>query len=371
MPGRQQHFIPQFHQRRFGVEPRRKKTLVWRLDKKTGKPERVRPADEAVIRDYYSVMLDDGTIVNHADDALGRFESDVAPVVERIVSDPHYRVTGKDVQTLLFYIVTLKQRTSQAREELRETDERTNELLFEAMLTDSERYHRVMAKTGESRETREASRLKMLKELRAGNIVMETTPEREVALMLISVEDVTRKLYEEIGVICLRVPDDSKKVFITSDHPVAHYDPTPRHDNAGAGYMSSPNAMTAIALDPRLALLLVQGRPQQWADETADEEDIEDINLLTYAWAHNAIYGPSQQTITGVRALAKREPSRLAKFRRRPARVWIGRSAGEDPGPVAFTSKSKHGTVTGTFHVRASKDESRQFWPPSDRVEVG
>ncbi len=364
MPGREQHYIPQFHQRRFGIEPRDKKTLVWRLDTRTGKPERVRPADEAVKQDYYSVKLEDGTIVNHADDVLGRFESDVAPVIERIVSNPDYRVTGKDVQNLLLYIVTLKQRTPQAREDLRETDERGNELIFEAMLSDRDRYHRIMDKTGDSSEQREATRLKLLEDLRAGEIVMPTSPEREVGLMLIAVEDVARKLYEEIGVICLRVPGDSKSVFVMSDHPVAHYDPTPRHEHAGVGYMSSPNSVTAIAVDPRLALLLVQGHPQQWADEIATEEDIEDINLMTYGWAHNAIYGPSQHAVTEVRSLAKRQPGRSARFRRKPPRVWIGRGP-DGPGPVSFTSRSKHGTVTRTFHVPAAAvDKSRTFWPP-------
>ena len=98
MPGIQQHYIPQFHLRRFGIEPRNKKTLVWRLDKKSGTPGLVEPVEEAVIEHYYSVALDDGRIADHADDVLGRFESDVAPVIERIVSDRDYRISGRDVR---------------------------------------------------------------------------------------------------------------------------------------------------------------------------------------------------------------------------------------------------------------------------------
>jgi hypothetical protein len=372
MPGKRQHFIPQFHQRRFGAEPRNKKTLVWRLDKKTGKPERVQPADEAVVEDYYSVQLEDGTIVNHADDVLGRFESDVAPVIERIVSDPGYRISGRDVQILLFYIVTLKQRTPQAREYLREAGEQADKMLLEAMLSDHDHYHRVMAKTEDDVERREADRLRLLEQLRTGGITMEMSAEGEVAHMLLGVEETTRRLYNEIGVECVRVPEGSKRLLLTSDHPVAHYDPTPRHPDAGVSFMSSPNSVTAIALDPRLALLLVQGHPQQWTDDVASETDVEEINLLTYAWAHNAIYGPSQQAVTEVRRLAKREPARLAPFHRRPPRVWIGRSKDDSPGPVEFTSESKHGTVKHTFNVpRQPDDENRRFWPPPERASVG
>jgi len=366
MSGKQQHYLPQFHQRRFGIEPRNKKTWVWRLDKKSGKPEQVNPADEAVIDHYYTVTLDDGTTANHADDVLGRFESDAAPVIERIVKSADYKITGSDVQTLLFYIVTLKNRTPQAREALSENDRRANEMLLEAMLSDREHYHRTMAKDGKSAGDTEAMRLKMLADLEAGEIVMESTPDREIALMLISVEGTARKLFDEIGIICLRVPPDSKVGFVTSDHPVAHYDPTPRSTDAGVGFMSSPQSTTLVTLDPRLALLLVQDNPQQWLSPEVDEDDVDEANLLTYAWARAAIYGPSQFAVTRVRALAKKNRKLMAEFRYRPPRVWIGR--GGDPtkgGPVEFSSRFKDRTVTHTFHVPPDSlgDPKRNLWP--------
>jgi hypothetical protein len=373
MSGKRQHYLPQFHQRRFGIEPRNKKTQVWRLDKKSGKPERVDPSGEAVIDHYYSVTLEDGTVVDHADNVLGRFESDAAPVIERIVKDPGYRVTGPDVQALLLYIVTLKNRTPRAREGLRESDERANELLFEAMLSDQVRYHRTMAKHDGSSEELESTRLKLLADLRAGEIVVESEPDREVAMMLIAVEGTARKLCEDIGVHCLRVPAESKAVFVTSDHPVAHYDPTPKTPESGVSFMSSPGAVTLVAVDPRLALLLVQDHPQRWADEGIGEDDVNEANLLTYAWAQSAIYGPSQFAVTRVRALAKRNHKLLGEFRYRPPRVWIGR--GGDPskgGPVEFSSRFKDQMATRTFHVAPDSmaDESRRVWPrdedPSD-----
>jgi hypothetical protein len=368
MSGKQQHYLPQFHQRRFGIEPRNKKTWVWRLDKKSGKPEQVDPADEAVIDHYYTVTLEDGTTANHADDVLGRFESDAAPVIERIVKSATYKITGRDVQALLFYIVTLKNRTPQAREALNENDRRANEMLLEAMLSDRERYHRTMAKDGKSPEETEAMRLKMLVDLQAGDIVMESTPDREIALMLIAVEDIARKLFDEIGIICLRLPADSKVGFVTSDHPVAHYDPAPESPEAGVSFMSSPQSITLIALDPRLALLLVQDNPQQWLSPEVDEEDVNEANLLTYAWAQTAIYGPSQFAVTRVRALAKKKPKLMAEFRYRPPRVWIGR--GGDPtkgGPVDFSSQFKDRTATRTLYVPSDSldDPKRNLWPPS------
>ncbi len=130
--------------------------------------------------------------------------------------------------------------------------------------------------------------------------------------------------------------------------------------------MSSPNSLTAIALDPHLVLLLVQDHPKQWAEVTPNVTDIEDINLLTYAWADGAIYGAHGQAITQVRALAKRDRGRLAQFGKRPPRVWVGRTDHDGPGPVMFTSESKDGTVTRAFHVPdVANDKSRQIWPPA------
>ena len=113
-------------------------------------------------------------------------------------------------------------------------------------------------------------RLKLVSDVEAGKIGVESHPDTEVAMMLISVEETAEKLYNELGILCMRVPDDTPSVFVTSDHPVAHYDPTPKTPDAGVSYMSSPNSSTLVALDPRLAVLLVQGRPKSWADLEAD-----------------------------------------------------------------------------------------------------
>ena len=62
MPGKRQHYVPKFMLRRFGVDSDDKRTLIWRLDKKTGRPERVNPINEAVIGRYYRITQNDGTI---------------------------------------------------------------------------------------------------------------------------------------------------------------------------------------------------------------------------------------------------------------------------------------------------------------------
>jgi hypothetical protein len=241
------------------------------------------------------------------------------------------------------------------------------------MLSDREHFHRVMRKRGDTEEEVEAQRLQALEELRAGRIVGESSPEREVALMFMAVEHTTKTIFEQLGCICLRAPVGGKSPFILSDHPVAHYDPTPKMPDAGAGFMSSPNSMTLIPLDPACALLLVQGQPQTWQDVDVTSDEVDEMNLLTYAWSREAVYGPSQESVTRVRRLAKKNPKVMAEFASRPPRISITESDGptDKAGPHAFTSRFKGQQATATLHVtkEAFDEARRQAWGPSDEQD--
>lgn len=370
VPGKRQHYVPRFLLRRFSIDPANKKSLIYRLDKDTGRNRRVNTTNEVVIGHYYRIKHEDGTVDDTADEVLDRIEDMAADVVAKL-ADPAYSVTGEDVQKLLLFIVTLKQRTPQGREALRETDERTAELWMEATLSDREHYHRVMRKYGGSDDEIEADRLRALEDLRNGRLVMESTPEREVALMFTALEQTTKKLSEEIGCVCVRVPAGSPATFIVSDHPVSHYDPTPKTPEAGAGFMSSPASLTLVPLDPKFALLLVQGKPQTWTDLETAAGDVDELNLLTYAWARDAIYGPTQEAVTGVRREARRNRKMLAEFAYRPPRIWVAEvdeESAERAGPHAFTSRFKGQQVTRKLHVTKEglEEARRRAWSPSD-----
>jgi hypothetical protein len=366
MPGSQQHFLPQFHQRRFGIEPRNKKTRLWRLDKATGKPETVRPKDEAVIENYYNVELEDGTVLDHADQVLTRFESDAAPVIESIVSDRTWRPNPPDILALLLYLVTLKTRTPRAREALRETDRVMNGMLSEAMVSDRARWRKALGDSYDSEEELEEARLQTLEELRSNKIIIDGGPAREVLMMVVSIEETARTLFEQIGVMCFRLPEDERDCLVASDNPVAHYDPTPKSPQAGVSYMSSPDSITQLAIDPRVALIFHQGEAGRWQEVEMDRGELEEANLLTYAWANEAIYGPSQHAVTNVRRQAKRNRSMLHQFRYKPPRIWVSRGEKPADGRVAeFTSIYKGQTTTQKFYVAPGAEDSTA-WPPDD-----
>lgn len=365
MPGKRQHYIPRFLLRRFCIDPADKKSLVFRLDKKSGANRRANPANEAVVGHYYRIVRDDGSVDNLADETLDRIETFSSEIINRL-EDPGYVVTSGDVVQLMLFITTLKQRTPQGREALRETDARASELWLEMRLSDRDDYHRV-AGNGRPEDEVENERLEYLRELRDGQLGVESTPSREVAMMFLALEHTTETIFEKLGIVCVRPRRGSRAVFVLSDHPVAHFDPTPKAPEAGASFLSSPQTVTFVALDPRFGLLLGQENPQTWATEEISDADVDELNLLTYAWARDAIFGPTQESVTRVRQLAKRSPQAMRQFAYRPPRIWLTEShTGEiQHGARKFTSRFRGKEITREFFVSpAAADEGRETrWP--------
>lgn len=64
-----------------------------------------------VVGHYYGMVLDDGTVIDAADEALDRIENMAANVVPKL-ADPAYTVSGEDVYILMLFTASLKNRTA-------------------------------------------------------------------------------------------------------------------------------------------------------------------------------------------------------------------------------------------------------------------
>jgi hypothetical protein len=109
--------------------------------------------------------------------------------------------------------------------------------------------------------------------------------------------------------------------------------------------------VTWVPLDPKFGLLLSQERPRTWDNIELPDDDVDGINLLTYAWARDAIYGPTQEAVTRVRRVARQNPTLLGEFHYRPPRVWVTEGSEDKNGPHVFTSRYKGQTVRRTLHI--------------------
>jgi hypothetical protein len=283
MSGKRHHYIPRLLLRRFTIDPDAKQPVIWHLDKATGQTRRSNVINEAVIGRYYRMTLPDGTVVDEADALLGRIEGMVGEVLPKLEEDRAYVATGDDFFRLMLFIISLKNRTPRAREALRETDMRTAEIALEAHLSDRERYHCARSDAGLPAEQVEAERLQCLDDLRAGRLLLDSSPEREIALMFLGLDEKSARLLDALNMTCVRIPERSRKTFVLSDHPVSHYDPTPKSPDAGAGFLSSPNSVTWVPLDPKFGLLLGQRVPGDWRIVEFEGREVDELNMQTYA----------------------------------------------------------------------------------------
>ncbi len=128
---------------------------------------------------------------------------------------------------------------------------------------------------------------------------------------------VTDLAYEIVGMswTVMRAPAGSG--YVIGDHAVTMYDPTIGVTGAsiGNGFRSSPFAETVLPLDRSVALKLSIGEDvDEWHDVEASAEEVREINVRSYAWAENEIYGSSQALVVAVREYARRNPARAAQF---------------------------------------------------------
>jgi hypothetical protein len=348
--GKRQHYIPQFLMRRFAIDPSDKQSLIWRLDRRRGSPRRANTRNEAVQSRYYRIQLENGDIDDSADEILDQIEARAAPVIAKLVQS-QVPPSQADLASLALFVVTLKQRTPEGRRQIAETDAQTSKLWLEAQLSDAEKVRSILSKPGRPEEEIEVERIRMLDDLRRGRLELESTPSREVALMFMAVEKGGEALLTKMGWTLGRAPAGNPLVL--SDHPVAHHDPTPKFPGAGAGFLSSPGAITAIPIDPRFALILEPREPPGWRviDLTAD--DVMELNLLSYAWANEALYGPSQEAVTRVRARAKRHKAQLARLAKQPPRIWVTEVNEDESGAGIriFRSEGAGQTITKQLYV--------------------
>lgn len=356
------HYVPQFLLRRFGRPPNTRKTKVARLDVASGDMRVSNPRNEAGKRFFYRLDLEDMEAINGGDlpdpneieKLLSRIEAVAAPVVAQLVKHPRRTTELEQLVALSNFVAALLHRTPDGRADLAEADAEIQRLASIEVFSDPEAVRRGMPS-----ETTEAEVLEMrdriVRDLMERCIEFESTPMREIGMLLRAIPVIGEWLMTKAQWTVLRAPSDRQ--FVLSDAPVAQYDPTPKVEGAGAGFASSPTSMTLLPIDPSAALL-IQPSPDGYVSlpmpRQVTREQVDDINLLSYAQADQAIFGPVKSILAGVHCSAALDPDRVAAYRRRRPRIWLGEAATRGPtsGDVlTFDSVNRDGRVTRQMRI--------------------
>jgi Protein of unknown function (DUF4238) len=94
------HVVPRLHLRGFATPDKR----LTQIDLDTGGRREVSIGDAAVIRDFYTVVLLDGTRTDAWEQWLSEVEDEIAPALRRALEMPKFRLTNDDRERLSNWI---------------------------------------------------------------------------------------------------------------------------------------------------------------------------------------------------------------------------------------------------------------------------
>ena len=341
--GSRHHYVPQFLLRRFATpdDPYR----LWRLDLKTGKPSRCHTKEAAWVKDYY--RFKDETLEDlpvDAESTLQMTEDIAAPLIRAMV-DTGSSPSPDDRQLLGLFFSLLASRGPLGQGRIEATLQQTQRTLARVRLESPESYLALAREAGEtvSDEEIERDRVFWLERLTRDELEFAFTSDHILGLMFSTALSMAPRI-ARFGWLLANAP--VRQEFITSDTPLTHHDPTPGRPTAGSAWSTSDEAMTFIPLDPRHVLVISPGAPA-WSQREVDPDDVELINLTTYAWAGRWIFGASQGAVQTIRGMAKRHPNRVAML-------------GYKPGNLVLLEDDQNGGDVGTATVDPLKPKRRR-----------
>jgi Protein of unknown function (DUF4238) len=362
LAGKDHHFVPQMLLRRYAIRAGEPQAgLVWRGNLDGSLLRTVAPKDEAAKRQYYRMPSEIETGAGMpVEDLLQKIENGAS--VAMIKFERGRLLNEDDRHWLAFFLLLQHRRTPAGRRQLRFMDETLATLDYELRLSDRA-FVRTVVEQGRDGSVSESEvaewQEQTLGELRRGELVIRSTPDREVALMFVGLDKLVPALLTEFDWCFLRIPADVGEVVLP-DVGVTLYDPTPRFPQSGTGLASSPNSETVLHFASSLVLVLRPGCGTGTTREASPHE-VERLNLRAVANSDRCIYGSSERLVASVLASAAADPERVASLRARPPVMWVAEGRGEPkPGPMTFTGESLAGRFTQDFRVsREALEESR------------
>jgi hypothetical protein len=317
------HYVPRFLLKRFAEHPDAKKPSVWWLSKATGANARRNVENEAVIGHYYRISNATDVPAGFPEKVLSDIEGPAAEAIREVETQPR-SLSLEHRQALALFVVLQHKRTPAGREHLRFVDELTHRLLTEVNLNNPESWADAMKTTGdfESDEQAERERLETLRDFQEGRVIVESTPDREIAGMFLAAPEVSSFLATDAFSWSLLQPNGEQR-FVLGDSPVALYETGSPEKPGGLGF-AAPGVETTLPLSPTTCLLLRPRAESRLRVIPVDDNAVRHINLRSYAWAQRCIWGASHQDVVDVRIAAKQDPDALYSVRRRDGVPWIG-----------------------------------------------
>jgi hypothetical protein len=305
------HFVPQFLLRGF-AETRTGKDALWQMNTRSRRaPIRVDIGTAASRRRYYAVPDEDGTLSNRNEGYLALVEEHAAPALRHLVEEPETLSQGERA-TIAFFVALQTMRTPAAEQQMIALANAAFQNWASEFYSDRRAFaerHREHFGQGASEDEIEQFRQEMISQVRDGRLRVGG---REAALstgLVHAIENVPMLI--EFDWTLLRAPQGG---FITSDRAFAIHDPAPRFPWSAQALLSSDMTETTIPLSDEACLLM---RPQpmgcRLTVRDAAPSEVETINLRTFGWADEYVFGSSQAALVGLRLATRRRPADVVR----------------------------------------------------------
>lgn len=169
--------------------------------------------------------------------------------------------------------------------------------------------HREFFGDGASEEEIEQFRQETIAQIRDGRLRLSSRDGAAFAAGLRHAVDNVPMLFEFDWTL-LRAPGG----FVTSDRGYAIHDPTPPYPWAWQAFLSSENSEATVPLSDTACLLM---RPVPMGGgltvREASAHEVETINLRTYGWADEYVFGKTQDALVAVRMASRRRPADMIR----------------------------------------------------------
>jgi len=297
---RRHHYVPQFILR--GFECRDLPKHLVHLDKRTGRPRQVPIASAGWEEHLYGAKSEAGEYDNRIEAFLGLIEGYAAPALTQLLEGTATASEDESMPIALLLGLQLG-RTPSALTEIGDLAEKLGQEQFELLVSDPTAFARMVSQARDQQlgvEDLESYRQDVLKAIRNG-MHLRVSPKRYVGLDLMVSGFVEAGLAMSHADWVILHADDAS--FITNDCGYARVSP-----------VDGLPIESGIAFPIRSNVCLVVTPPTSDGTQVfrrrASTAQTALINLRIYGWGERFIFGCTQQTVTSVRAAARKDKRR-------------------------------------------------------------
>ncbi len=304
-----QHYVPAFSLAQF-AQPVSRKGWLQQLDVQSGKPDRTRPEDAAFRPDLYTYEDSQGEMSRSVEAFFSIIEKHAAPALACLRESPA-DLTPQDRDTIAYFLVLQESRTPAGLTRSERLRQAAMEIQAGMDLASTSRFREAFKSEvvdSLSLEELEEMRGRMQRQLLEGRVGYASPRTGALSQIIKGAGELAKDVYS----LDWTVLTAEGAEFITSDRPVSMVDLTPEYPWSGNAWNSSSGAISFYPLSPTVGLFMTPG-DCGFSLATSTPEQIRRLNLMTYGWAEQFIYGTTQEVVTEVRGQARRHPTEVAK----------------------------------------------------------